>query len=429
MREAIHAIDETIEVLPFTSNFDEINNFKKLAKKGIYKCPYCNSELIVKSGEEREVHFAHKHSEACIDSKEFDQAEKRYSKQIERETKTHKVLVDIVYDELTTQTKVNNELFVEKGYRFKTDLKYYPDIITKVNNKTFAISIVTNVSPTTDSSLAKQINTRHEYFKDNDMIPLWYIEKKESAIEKDKNAIVLWDAENNISSKTKEDREWDRHLEDIIKDKEFFKPFNYPISMDEIKIDVRSMYYIYSTETNIKVKLQRFLRDRTAKPFRAFLLLDGYELPFASTLRLAEEFELNNAELEKRRRSEFYDYYFKLNEEYNKKMKDEEEAQLKLIEDNKRKHQLNIEKIKNENVLLDSSSYFSYDDLRSLLKEKINLTQKEQNLLWSKYMTRIGFKNPYVVWNVVVKNGCKSFDDLHKILDDELRKRTIKNYF
>jgi hypothetical protein len=57
-------------------------------------------QLIVKAGEKRGIYFSHLHSEACATSIIVDKAEKRYSKQIEHETPKHKVLIDIVYDEL-----------------------------------------------------------------------------------------------------------------------------------------------------------------------------------------------------------------------------------------------------------------------------------------------------------------------------------------
>ena len=56
-------------------------------------------------------------------------------------------------------------------------------------------------------------------------------EKKEQAVEIEKNAIVLWDAELAISSKTEEDRQWDNILAQVINGSEFFNYFNYPFTM------------------------------------------------------------------------------------------------------------------------------------------------------------------------------------------------------
>ncbi|WP_407272663.1 competence protein CoiA family protein [Radiobacillus sp. PE A8.2] len=412
MREALHSIDNTLERIPYTPTSSEISNLKNLAKKGIYICPYCNADLIVKSGEEREIHFAHKHSESCEEAKNVGRAETRYSKQVKRETQQHKVLTDIIYDELSTQSKIDERYEVDYGYRVNTGLKHYPDIIAKIDNNIFAISVVTNVIPLRDSGLVKEIAERHHYYIEQEMKPIWFVEVKELAIEPEKNAIVLWDAENIIAAKTEEDRKWDNFLSNHITDKSFFLPFNYPLNMNNIVIDVKSMYYIYTKDSKIKVKLQRFLTDRTSKPYRAFLLNNGVELEFSKTLQLQRSFTVNNSDTEENKRQEFLTNYENLKQDHEEKQRKEQEE----AEERKR---LQVERlIKNKTATLEPEEELSYQQLQKLLKEKINLTQKEQNELWNRYMPRIGYKNSAVVWKLTVDNRCVSFDDLRRVLKE-----------
>ena len=54
------------------------------------------------------------------------------------------------------------------------------------------------------------------------MEPIWFIEKEEQSIEMSKNALVLWDAELSISSKTEEDKKWDAMLTELVKDRRLF---------------------------------------------------------------------------------------------------------------------------------------------------------------------------------------------------------------
>jgi hypothetical protein len=89
LREALHVIDNELVSLPYSVTGEEVSNFKKLAEKDLFQCPYCSAKLIVKYGDERGLYFSHQHSEACVDSKNVDKAEKRYRKQTERETKIH----------------------------------------------------------------------------------------------------------------------------------------------------------------------------------------------------------------------------------------------------------------------------------------------------------------------------------------------------
>ncbi|MBT2729805.1 hypothetical protein J7E63_23365 [Bacillus sp. ISL-75] len=60
------------------------------------------------------------------------------------------------------------------------------------------------------------------YIFEQGMEPIWFIEKEEQSIEMSKNALVLWDAELSISSKTKEDKKWEAMLADLVKDKLLF---------------------------------------------------------------------------------------------------------------------------------------------------------------------------------------------------------------
>jgi len=59
----------------------------------------------------------------------------------------------------------------------------------------------------------------------------------------------------------------------------------------------------------------------------------------------------------------------------------------------------------------------TYNDLKVLLKKRINLTQQEQIELWSTYMLpKIGAKNAQKVWDIVEKNTIQSFAELRKFL-------------
>ena len=328
MREALHVIDNELIKLPNFATNEEVSNLKKLAEKDLFQCPYCKAKLIVKYGDEKGLYFSHQHSEACEESRKIDQAEKRYSRQIERETKTHNIIQTILYDELSNQARTNPMIQVDYGYKAKSDLKEYPDIWVKKGDTEFALSVVTNVQSAVDSKLANQISNRHQYFIEQGMEPIWFVEKKEQSIEEEKHSIVLWDAELSISAKTNEDKEWDSLLSEIVKDKMFFHYFHYPVSMDNLVIDVRSMYYIYSNKDRIVVKVQRFLKDRVVKPYRAFLLNDGYELSFADALVIKNEFLLSNPKMELQYRNEFIQKFQRLKLEFQEqqRVQNEQEA-------------------------------------------------------------------------------------------------------
>lgn len=436
MREALHVIDNELYRLPYSATKEEVNNFKKLADKDLFQCPHCKAKLIVKYGDTKGIYFSHQHSEACEESRKIDQAEKKYSRQIERETKIHNTIQAILYDEISNQARNNIIIKVDYGYRAKPDLKEFPDIWVKVAEREFALSVITNVNSLVDNKLSNTINKRHQYFLEQGMEPIWFVEKKEQAIEREKNSIVLWDAELTIAAKTNQDREWDFLLASLMKDTMFFKYFNYPVSAENIAIDVRSMYYIYSNGDRIVVKVQRFLKDRLVKPYRAFLLGDGYEIPFSDAVLIKNEFLLSNPTLEAQYQNEFIQKFKQLQFEFQEKQRFEEERRQQEEETRQKLMQeiLQQEQERRKKILEQMSkqklqgnpkrnSVSTYDDLKFLLKERIGLTQPQQMELWNIYMPKVGFKNSSVVWNLFVKHDCKSFDELRTVLQNFISAR------
>lgn len=421
MREAMHVIDNEVITLPHSTDEDRVNNLKKLAQKNLFACPYCQAKLIVKAVDERGLYFSHLHSEACEPSKKVDQAERKYKRQTERETKIHTVIVNILHDELSTQAKIRPNISVEYGYKAKFDLKEFPDIWVKIGDKEFALSVITNVSSSSDGKLSNQIIKRHQYFKEQGMEPIWFIEKKEQSVEMEKNAIVLWDAELAISSKTEEDHLWDKLLMQVINNREFFTYFNYPFYNDSVEIDVRSLYYIYSNEEKIVVKVQRFMKDRTDKPYRAFLLNNGYEIPFSEALTIKDEFLLSNSSSEEEHRKNFLNKYLQAKESFLAEQRRQEEERQ---QEKEKKRQL-LQQLLAQNQQHTSQDkigeILSYADLKSLLRERIHLKQREQMELWNNFMPKIGLNNSALVWNLVVEHGCTTFDELRIVLKNHLR--------
>lgn len=422
MREALHVIDKEIFDLPPSASKETISNLKKLAQKNLFECPYCHAKLIVRAGEERGLHFSHLHSEACETSKKVDQAERKYQKQIERETKIHNVIINILHDELSARAKRNTNISAQYGYKAKSALKEFPDIWVKIGTKEFALSVITNVSTSIDSKLSNQIIKRHQYFFEQGMQPIWFIEKNEQAVEIEKNAIVLWDAELAISSKTEEDCQWDKFLAQIIKDRDFFNYFNYPFYNERVEIDVRSLYYIYSNDERIVVKVQRFLKDRIEKPYRAFLLNNGYEIPFSEALIIKDGFLLSNSTTEEEHRKIFLGNYQRAKEAALEEQRRQEEERQQELE----RHKLLLQKLLEQDQHTTSNhtvKNLSYTDLKSLLRERIQLKQSEQMELWNHFMPSIGYNNSALVWNLVVEHNCTTFEELRAVLRKYVNKR------
>lgn len=421
MREALHVIEGVVERLPATVTNEEVSNFKMLANKGIYQCPYCDANLQVKHGDERGTYFSHLHSEACEESRIADEAEKRYSKQIARESKKHRAIIDIIYDELKISSKINANVEVDYGYRAKIDLKFFPDIHLKIGRSELAISVVTNVQYKDDVSLSKAIEKRHSYFIKHGMKPIWFIENKELSVERDKNAIVLWDSEAVTAITTDEDIKWQNAIKTVANDLSFFKVFKYTPFMSTWNIDIGSLYYITSNETNITVSVRRFIKDREQKPYRGFMLGESYEIPFSKALVIKDEsLKLSDDVIEEQNRNKFINNYFSL-------LKEKKEEEIRIREEEERRERENKEtQARKRQQLIEERKMvtakqvekpMAYTELTKLLKERIGLTQKEQMELWTKFILRkIGPKNCKKVWDIVEENNITSFDELREHL-------------
>lgn len=329
----------------------------------------------------------------CEETKLFDQAERKYMKQTIEETSLHKALVDIIMDELKTKARLYGNIRVNFGFKEKPNWTVYPDIYAQLPGKDLAVCIVTNVSPSEDTKLTRQIKRRDTFFKEQGLEIIWFIERNEQAIEKDKNSLILWEAELSIASETIEDERW----EDLIpqEDKRFFRYFKYPSSFNG-EVNVRSLYYIYNSPESIFLKVQHFLVDRLEEPFRAFLLNDGYEISLAEALAIDDGFKLSNPKIEEQQRKAFLDtlkrnksLYMKWLLKKKKKAmefkRDEAEhtevlRKLKRFEQKKLEHE---KKEKEKTLIAERKPEISLGslDLVLLLVKKHGLTYKETNYL------------------------------------------------
>ncbi|MGG1678235.1 competence protein CoiA family protein [Neobacillus sp. NRS-1170] len=286
-----------------TNRKAEIEQLKKRADKGAFRCPYCDGTLILKSGEIREEHFSHRHSKSC----EVSTASEVYHKQIKRESKKHSVMKEIIYEELKSQERANDALDVGYGFLLKAaeKWKYYPDIILKNKDNELAISILTDVTHNDDIKLVKQIKNRNHYFKSKSLIPIWFIESAEQSIDMENRVTHLWEVELDLAIKTPEDLAWEETLKQLPLRQSIFTLFNYYHDKSPASYNVQSLYYVHSTDTNIVFTVQRFIRDEEQYAFRAFALNDGYQMSLSTALLANRSLQLGDPVIEGTQREAF----------------------------------------------------------------------------------------------------------------------------
>jgi competence CoiA-like predicted nuclease len=281
----------------------ELDRLKKRADKGAFRCPYCNDTLILKSGNIREEHFSHRHSRSC----EFSEASEVYHQQVKRESKAHSVMKEIIYNELKGQEKTNENMQVDYGYiaKGKEKWRYYPDIIVKNADEEIAITILTNVTANKDEKLVRQIRNRNRYYQNKGMQTIWFVEDAEMSVDMNHHVIHLWEAELDIAIKTEEDWKWENVLNHLPIEEPLFKLFNYHHRKSPQSFDVRSLYYVHSTETEIVFTVHRFIVDEMKYPFRAFALNEGYQMSMSKALLTKQTIQLSDPEVEEKNRELF----------------------------------------------------------------------------------------------------------------------------
>lgn len=291
----------------------EVERLKKAADKGAFTCPYCNRILKLKAGDIYEKHFFHPSNSCAI-----SEASETYQKQIKRESKKHSVMKEIIYDELKTQEKINDNLHVEYGYIEKAEekWKYYPDIIIENNKTELAITILTDVTAKKDSKLVQQIKKRNEYFKTKNLKPIWFVEETEQSVDMNRRVIHLWEAELDIAVKMEEDQKWEAALDHLKTENNLFNLFNYHHQNAPSTYEVFSLYHVKSTETNITFTVQRFLKDQISHPYRAFALNEAYEIKMATALLTEDTLQLSDLLIEDQQRKSFLQEILKRNKEY-----------------------------------------------------------------------------------------------------------------
>jgi len=306
LREALYEGDYFDLKVYLESKLDkkvEIVKLKKRADKGAFRCPYCDEILILKSGEVREEHFSHRHSKAC----EISTASEVYQKQIKRESRKHSLMKEIIYDELKSQEKLTTDLQVDYGFisKGKEKWKYYPDIVMNNKGKEVAITILTEVTSKQDGKLVKQIQKRNQYFQEKNLEPVWFVENAEQSIDMEHRVIHLWEAELDIAIKTSEDLRWEDTLSTLSLKASLFELFTYHHKHSPASYDIRSLYFVHSTDTNILFTVQRFILDEVDYPYRAFALNDAYQISLSTALQTKETLQLSDPKIEMQQREYF----------------------------------------------------------------------------------------------------------------------------
>lgn len=401
-----------------------IDELRKRADKGGFFCPHCNEALIVRAGDKRDIHFSHSSGSSCM----ITEASDTYKKQVKRESKKHSVMRNIVHEVLKNQEKIRPDLHVAFGYIAKAEEKWshFPDIVLQNKNQELAISILTNVDRSKDIKLAKQIKKRNEYYKSKGLQTIWFIEDQEMSIDWDHHVIHLWETEVDLSIKTSEDQLWDDTLAQLGSSTEITDLFEYWRIGQNIAMDTRSLYYIYSTQEGIDFSVHRFLVDEKQFPFRAFALNKGYRMSISTALAINDTLALSDSEQELLDRKWFMDEFQLRKEEKLRQAKIKWQQEYDFLQQQQAIREAASTSTYGNSNKADTLSLpqtrptakMSYDELKMRLQNKIGLTQKDQLKLWHTYVLKNRIKEFDLIWSLAEQ--VDTFEDLEHLIQNHL---------
>lgn len=332
MNFALNKADNQKEYIEILLQSNSIEQLKKLGEKKLYLCPYCKVPMTVKGGKERDSHFSHPRNLSCAESTRVEGNYSKYKKQIKNDSPRRQLLVSMIRDELEVSAKIHDTIQVLDGYRLQGLDKYFPDVYVKTGSKEWAITVLANMTEKESAEHSKVFKKKSDYFKEKNLIPLWFIDKSNLATENQKNSIVFFHVESLASQISKEDRVWRRDIESYTDKKELFKVMNYPsrVASQRDVMEVKSLFYISQIDERNFIRVHRYVSDLADETlaYRGLLIGETSRLSFSEALQIeGESFLLKNSSHEEENREQFKQRFLTAKKEHEE---DEEKRQRKV---------------------------------------------------------------------------------------------------
>ncbi|WP_075619817.1 competence protein CoiA family protein [Paenisporosarcina indica] len=351
MRESWHTNDEKIYVIPQNLSEAEVENHKQIAKKGTFTCPYCKAQLYVKSGEILGNFFSHLHGESCEASKQSEARYSKYEKQKKNDTKRQPHIVALMNDELNVLVKVYSHVKVTPGYLNPEFSKNIPDITLKIHDNKYAITVVTNITSSTDQAFAKSIQNQKTYYASLGYEPIFFIERNHLGIDIDGKSLVLWKTELQALTSQKADTHWQHFLMQLGE----LEVLQAVLKLPKTDLNVKSLMYITPANEAISIEAFHILEHPNTFPPKAHFFATPYKLSFSQAFKINDEnLSLADLDIENNNQSKYLEYFSQAKIALERQL--EEETHLTNLATEEKRNQV----VENQQVYLKSYSQSKY---------------------------------------------------------------------
>lgn len=226
-----------------------------------------------------------------------------------------------MYDELEILSRVHSHLTTSYGYLDTNFHDYFPDISLKINDKKYAITIVTNITNSTDVTLAKQIIKQKQYYKSLGYEPLFFIERNQLGIDIDRQSLVLWGTELEALTIQKADNSWKHFLFKLTSINEFNQILNLPNTVTELNI--KSIMYITPAGEEVAIEVFHVLELPKTSPVKAYFFSDPYKISFSNAFILFDNtLLLSDMEIEKNNQIKYEEKFRKAKSAFLERQKE-----------------------------------------------------------------------------------------------------------
>lgn len=236
-----------------TRNFLE-DKYRILSKKGAFTCVRCNKPVNMNLTKDagRPFYFKHIDGSGCAFS-ENTRTYQQHNKKMENLPK--KELGIAVFKEILEGELKPFKAVVERGYHYKTKLRFVPDFIVsfpELKNK-WAIDYFTAMDRKVVSGhYARQLTRRMKTYQKEGFKAYAFVDSDWLALREETRMGTLFNSEVEVASKGREDHLWDQFLNQRLQGAllDFFKQY---IGANTVNFDTKSIAYVDLNDRSCQV--------------------------------------------------------------------------------------------------------------------------------------------------------------------------------
>lgn len=219
--------------------------YRNFSKKGAFTCICCNKTVTMNltKVEGRPFYFRHNDDSECSYSRNTRTYEKHISKY---EVKSKKDIGLTIFKEILEGQLMSRGAKIERGFHYKKELSYIPDIIISFpsQEQLWVIDYYTAIGQgIVSGSYARHLHNRKMSYEKEGFKTFSFVDSSWLSFDEDTNKGTLLSAETHVTNKDEEDVLWDRFLKEKLHS-DLFSYFIKETGGSSREIDIQHIIYV-----------------------------------------------------------------------------------------------------------------------------------------------------------------------------------------